>query len=135
MMRETARVFNPTQGIFSAIFLSCTLPGSGITCKSVKRTLLVVVLVALAVYGGDFLWLRYRMATKRDPFGSVTYDVYYSAKLKNGKFEFSYGGKQTFECPHSLFPQYLEKPCWYASRKKDIQIDIDSGDPHNPTLF
>ena len=53
-------------------------------------------------------------------------------KLKNGKTEFSYGGQQTFECPHTMFPQYLEKPCWYASRKKDLQIDIDSGDPHNP---
>ena len=100
-----------------------------------KRALIAVVLFVLVVYGADFLWLRFRMATNRNPFGSVTYDVYYTVKLKSGKFEFSYGGKQTFECPHSMFPQYLEKPCWYASRKKDLQITIDSGDPHNPSLF
>jgi hypothetical protein len=101
----------------------------------VKRGLIALVLLVAAVYGGDFLWLRYRMATNRNPFGSVTYDVYYSVKLKNGKTEFSYGGQQTFECPRTMFPQYLEQPCWYASRKKDLQIDIDSGDPHNPKLF
>jgi hypothetical protein len=101
----------------------------------VKRCLIVFVLVIATVYGGDFLGLRYRMAANKNAFGSVTVDVYYSVKLKNGKTEFSYGGQQTFECPHSLFPQYLEKPCWYASRKKEMQIDIDSGDPHNPKLF
>ena len=108
---------------------------AAILCKQVKRGLIVLVLVVLVAYGSDFLWLRYRMATNRNPFGSVTYDIYYSVKLKNGKTEFSYGGQQTFECPHSMFPQYLEKPCWYASRKKDIQINIDSGNPHNPSLF
>jgi hypothetical protein len=101
----------------------------------VKRGLIVLVLAVVTLYGSDFLWLRYRMATNRNAFGSVTYDVYYTVKLKSGKFEFSYGGQQTFECPLSMFPQYLEKPCWYASRKKDLNITIDSGDPHNPSLF
>jgi hypothetical protein len=101
----------------------------------VKRSLIAILLCAAAVYGCDFLWLRYRMASNRNPFGSVTYNVYYSVKLKNGKTEFSYAGQQTFECSRSMFPQYLEKPCWYAGRKKDLQIDIDSGDPHNPKLF
>jgi hypothetical protein len=101
----------------------------------VKRGLIALVLFVLVVYAGDFLWLRIRMARNRNPFGSVTYEVYYSVKLKNGKTEYSYGGQQTFECPHSLLPQYLEKPCWYAARKKDLQVNIDSGDPHNPKLF
>ena len=61
----------------------------------------------LLVYGGDYLWLRYRMATNRNPFGSVTLNVYYSVKLKNGKTEFSYGGQQSFECPNSLLPAVL----------------------------
>jgi len=119
----------------TATSLSCARGSPEIPCKAVKRVLIVLVLVIAAVYGCDFLWLRYRMATNRNAFGSVTYDVYYTVKLKSGKFEFSYGGQQTFECPHSMFPQYLEKPCWYASRKKDLQITIDSGDPHNPSLF
>jgi hypothetical protein len=34
-----------------------------------------------------------------------------------------------------MFPQYWEKPCWLARRRKDQQIVIDSGNPHNPSLF
>jgi hypothetical protein len=127
--------FQPARDLRFGEGWSCAGDSSEITCKAVKRAAIVVVLVVLALYGGDFLWLRYRMATNRNAFGSVTYDVYYTVKLKSGKFEFSYGGQQTFECPHSMFPQYLEKPCWYASRKKDLNIVIDSGDPHNPSLF
>jgi hypothetical protein len=114
---------------------SCARDWREISCGAVKRGVIVLVLVVLVIYGGDYLWLRYRMATKRNPFGNVTVNVYYSVRLKNGKTEYSYGGQQSFECPHSLLPQYWEKPCWYAVRKKDMQIDIDSGDPHNPKLF
>ena len=100
-----------------------------------KRIALAVALVVLVLYAGDYLWLRYRMATDRQPFGSVTRDVYYSVKLKNGKTEFSSGGQQAFECPNSLLPQYGEKPCWLARRQKEQQINIDSGNPNNPSLY
>ena len=100
-----------------------------------KRTLIVLVATVVVLYLCDYLWLRFRMATNRDAFGSVTRDVYYSVKLKNGKTEFSYGGQQSFECPNSLLPEYWEKPCWYARRQKDQQINIDSGNPHNPSLY
>jgi len=100
-----------------------------------KRGLLALLLLIVLVYAGDFLVLRYRMATNKNPFGSVTRTVYYSVKLKSGKTEFDYGGQQNFECPNTLLPQYMEKPCWLAKRQKDVQIDIDSGNPHNPSLF
>ena len=100
-----------------------------------KRIATAVVLVLLVLYGGDYLWLRYRMATNRNPFGSVTRDVYYTVKLKSGKTEFSSGGQQAFECPNSLLPQYGEKPCWLARRQKEQQINIDSGNPNNPSLY
>jgi len=100
-----------------------------------KRAFLGGVIVAAAFYAGDYLWLRYRMAANRNAFGSVTRDVYYSVKLKSGKTEFSYGGQQVFECPNTLLPQYWEKPCWLAKRQKDIKIVIDSGNPHNPSLY
>lgn len=100
-----------------------------------KRFLFALLLMVAAVYLGDYGLLRYRMATNRDAFGSVTRNVYYSVKLKSGKTEFSYGGQEAFECPNTLLPQYWEKPCWLAQRQKDVQIDIDSGNPHNPSLF
>jgi hypothetical protein len=101
----------------------------------VKRVAIAVALVVVVVYAADYVWLRFRMATNRNPFGSVSRDVYYSVKLKNGKTEFSYGGQQAFECPNTLLPQYWERPCWLAKRKKDTQINIDSGNPNNPSLY
>ena len=100
-----------------------------------KRARIALVVALLAVYATDYLYLRYRMAGNRSPFGSVTRNVYYSVKLKSGKTEFSYAGQQDFECPNTLLPQYWEKPCWLARRQKDQQIDIDSGNPHNPSLY
>ncbi len=99
-----------------------------------KRLFAIVVAITV-FYLGDYAWLRFRMATNRNAFGSVTRNVYYSVKLKSGKTEFDYGGQQDFECPNSLLPQYWEKPCWLARRQKDEQINIDSGNPHNPSLF
>jgi hypothetical protein len=100
-----------------------------------KRAMIVLAFAAVALYAGDYLRLRYLMATDRSAFGTVTRDVFYSVKLKSGKTEFSYGGRQDFECPNTLLPQYWEKPCWLARRQKDQQIDIDSGNPHNPSLY
>ena len=100
-----------------------------------KRGLLALLIVIVLVYAADYLWLRLRMATNRNPFGSVTRNVYYLVKLKNGKTEIDYAGQQDFECPNTLLPQYFEKPCWLARRQRDQQITIDSGNPHNPSLY
>jgi len=135
-MRVAERVFNP---LISSTRISrhgvALADSAEISSEVVKRGLIALALLVLVVYGGDYLRLRYRMATNRNPFGSVTLNVYYSVKLKNGKTEFSYGGQQTFECPNTLLPQYWEKPCWFAKRRKDMQINIDSGNPHNPSLY
>ena len=135
-MRVAERVFNPPISWTRISRHGVALADSAeISSEVVKRGLLILALIVLIVYGGDYLWLRYRMATNRNPFGSVTLNVYYSVKLKNGKTEFSYGGQQSFECPNTLLPQYWERPCWYAKRRTDMQINIDSGNPHNPSLY
>ena len=100
-----------------------------------KRALIAVGLQLALIYLGDYGWLAYRAHTNRNAFGSVTLDTYYTVKLKNGKTEFDYAGPQTLDCVHSLLPHMGDKPCWYASRKTEQQIDIDSGDPNNPHVF
>ncbi len=94
----------------------------------------VVVMVAL-IYLGDYGWLAYRAHSNRNAFGSVTLDTYYSVKLKNGRTEFDYAGPKMVECVNSLLPHMGDKPCWYESRQKEQQINIDSGEPNNPKLF
>ena len=71
----------------------------------------------------------------RDTFGSVTVHTYYVVKLKNGQTEYDYAGDHDVSCTNSLFPQMGYRPCWYASRRTDEQITIDSGNPNNPHLF
>jgi len=128
--------FQPSTGsAFKFPAINCTSVCRALISEVVKRLLLALVLLVVALYLGDYLRLRYRMATNHAAFGSVTRTVYYSVKLKSGKTEFSYGGLQDFECPNTLLPQYWEKPCWLARRQKDEQIIIDSGNPHNPSLY
>ena len=100
-----------------------------------KRVLVGASLLFVILYAADYGWLAYRAYRNRNAFGSVTLDTYYSVKLKSGKTEFDYAGPQTMECVRSLLPHYGDKPCWYASRKREQQINIDSGDPNNPHVF
>lgn len=106
-----------------------------LSVEMMKRGLIAVALLAAVVYLADYGLLAYRARANRNAFGSVTLDTYYSVKLKNGKTEFDYAGPQTLECVNSLLPHMGDKACWYASRKKEQQIDIDSGNPNNPKLF
>ncbi len=109
--------------------------GTLLSVETMKRALIAVVVLLAMIYFGDYGWLAYRARANRNAFGSVTLDTYYTVKLKSGKTEFDYAGPQTLECVNSLLPHMGDKPCWYASRKKEQQINIDSGDPNNPKLF
>jgi hypothetical protein len=100
----------------------------------VKRNLIIVLGVCVALYAGDFFSLRFGWPA-RAMFGSVTVQTYYAVKLKSGKTEYDYAGDHNVSCANSLFPQLGVAPCWYASRHTEEQITIDSGNPHNPSLF
>lgn len=88
-----------------------------------KRIFLAAVVVFAAVYGCDYLWVRYRMANPKagDAFGSVTF--YDSTTMKNGKVEVFYDQPQTELCVHAIFPHLGNRPCWYASRRTVKSID------------
>ena len=106
-----------------------------LSVEMMKRGLIAVVALLAVIYLGDYGWLALRARRNQNAFGSVTLDTYYSVKLKSGKTEFDYAGPQVVECVNSLLPHMGDKPCWYASRKKEQQIDIDSGDPNNVHVF
>jgi len=100
-----------------------------------RRVTITLLLLCALVYLLDYGWLWYRARRNQNAFGNVTVQTFYSVKLKNGKTEFDYAGPQNIECVHSLLPHMGDHPCWYAGRKKEQQIDIDSGNPNNPKLF
>ncbi len=99
-----------------------------------KRVLIVVIILAGALYFADFLSARLRIPA-RDTLGAVTVHTYYVVKLKNGRTEYDYAGDHEVACSNSVLPQFGVKPCWYVRRHTDEQINIDSGTPNNPHLF
>jgi hypothetical protein len=99
-----------------------------------KRFLLIFCAAAIVLYGLDFLSVKLRIP-RRDTYGTVTVHTYYVVKLKNGRSEYDYKGDHDVSCSNSLFPQLGVKPCWYASRHTEEQINIDSGNPNNPHIF
>jgi hypothetical protein len=95
---------------------------------TIRRVLAMAVLCLLGVgcvlYIGDYVRVRYKVAKKLEPFGSVKVQHYYAVKLKSGKVEYYFDTPQMQPCVHSLFPQVGYTPCWYLQRKADKGTNI-----------
>jgi hypothetical protein len=87
------------------------------------RTLGTLALLAIVVYAGDYISLRFRIPN-RYQFGSVSVTPLYAIHEKNGKTEYDFAQPQSVTCVHSLFPQLGYQPCWYVSRHTQKRIDI-----------
>jgi hypothetical protein len=93
-----------------------------------KRLLITAIAALLALsaltFVADYSVLRYRIATNRNPYGSVTVYVYYSVAEKNNKTEFLSSHKENDTCVHSLFPHMGLPPCWYLTRHTEQRIEM-----------
>lgn len=92
-----------------------------------KRVALGLILFAILLYGGDYLFLRLRIAYPRygTAFGSVEMDRLLAIPLKSGKTEYELDATQppaTLSCVHALFPHLGNQPCWYLQRKSEKPI-------------
>lgn len=90
----------------------------------VFRIVGAVVLVALVIYAGDDLSVRYRVSKHLDPFATVTVQPYYAIHQKNGKTEYDFAPPESQLCVRSLFPHFSYSPCWYVMRHTEKRIDI-----------
>jgi hypothetical protein len=93
-----------------------------------KRMLVIIgfslaALLALT-YAGDYARIRYKVATKRDPFGSVKVYRYYAVAEKARKTEYVFDREETETCVHSLFPHLGYNPCWYLARHTQRQTNL-----------
>lgn len=94
------------------------------------RTIVPVLLAAVALlYLGDLASLRYRIPN-REPYGNVTIREFYAVKQKDKSTEYMFQPPNQQECVNSLFPHFGDEPCWYLKRNTRQQINIDSGAPH-----
>jgi hypothetical protein len=75
-------------------------------------------------YAGDYLILRFRVATNRSAFGMVTVRTYYAVHEKNDRTEYVFKDQEDETCVHSLFSHMGYSPCWYLRRHPEQQIVI-----------
>jgi hypothetical protein len=92
--------------------------------QGIGRALTLLALALAALYGSDYLIIRYRILKNRDPFGQVTVQPYYAVHQKNGKTEYDFAPTEVDVCIHAVFPHLGYSPCWYATRHRDKAIDI-----------
>ena len=99
---------------------------------SPKALLLRIFLYAmLAITGStllafalDFVVFRIRVATNRNPYGSVMVNHYTAVQQKSGKTQLIFDLPQAQTCVNSVFPHGGSLPCWYLTRHPDQRTDI-----------
>jgi hypothetical protein len=92
--------------------------------RALIRLSLSLVIALLATDVGDNLVLRYRIHSKREPFGEVQVKRYFAIRHKDQRVEFVPTDPESRTCAHSLFPQLGTSPCWYVSRHTVERIDM-----------
>lgn len=98
--------------------------GREILGRIIGRTLLSLIVAVIVLYAADWLFLRFKIATHRQAFGTVTVQPYYAVPRKDHKTEFLFDDPQSETCVNSLFPHNGDSPCWYLSRNKEKRIDM-----------
>jgi len=93
-----------------------------------RRIFLGIVLFGLATallaFGVDFAAFRLRLATNRNPYGSVVVTRYYAVLQKSGKTQFIFDPPAPETCVHALFPHSGVLPCWYLNRHPEQRTNI-----------
>jgi len=92
--------------------------------RKIAFTALACALLAAFSYLTDYGVLRYRVATGRQPFGTVTVYRYYSIAEKNRKTEYVFDRAAPETCVHSLFPHLGYSPCWYLNRHTEQRVEM-----------
>lgn len=87
-------------------------------------TVVFLTATALLTFAVDFGWFRLRVATNRNPYGSVVVNHYYAVAQKNGKTQLIFDPPAPVSCVNALFPHAGMQPCWYLRRHTDQRTDI-----------
>ncbi len=96
---------------------------AGLRRLALPSLLALIAMVAIS-YGADYGVFQYRVATKRQPFGSVTVEHYDAVAHKDGKAELIFEPPIQQTCVNSLFPHAGNPPCWYLTRHTEQKTDI-----------
>jgi hypothetical protein len=100
------------------------LTGKQIILRLIRRFLLGAAILSAAAYLLDYVVLRVRMASNRNPTGTVTIRPVYEVPQKNRSTEYLLGDLEDRTCVHALFPHSGYSPCWYLSSHKEQHIHM-----------
>jgi hypothetical protein len=100
------------------------LTGKQIILRLLRRFLLGAAILSAAAYLLDYVVLRVRMATNRNPTGTVTIQPVYEVPQKNRRTEYLRGDLEDRTCVHALFPHSGYLPCWYLGSHKEQHIHM-----------
>ena len=93
-----------------------------------RRLFLGVVLfilgTAMLTFAVDFGLFRLRVASNREPYGSVVVSHYYAVLQKNGKTQFIFDPPEPQTCVNTLYPHAGMQPCWYLRRHPEQRTNI-----------
>lgn len=93
-----------------------------------RRIFLGVVLfilgTAMLTFGIDFGLFRLRVASNREPYGSVVVSHYYAVLQKSGKTQFIFDPPAPQTCVNALYPHAGMQPCWYLRRHPEQRTNI-----------
>jgi hypothetical protein len=96
--------------------------------EQIRRIFLAILLFTLVTatltFVVDFGLFRLRVATKRNPYGSVLVSHYYAVLQKNGKTQFIFDSPAPETCVHALFPHSGMQPCWYLTQHREQRTNI-----------
>jgi hypothetical protein len=82
---------------------------------------LALCVAFIALFAGDFLVLRIRIAAHGVDAVTTQLATYTAAPLKDGKYSVFYDQPQMQTCVRSIFPWLGDEPCWYLQRH-DVNI-------------
>ncbi len=88
-----------------------------------ERAVIVLMAALAALYAGDWLFYRYRVA-HGTAFDAVKVNQFVAVPLKNGKNEYDYTGSQQVDCVRALFPWAGDEPCWWVRRHAENRVKI-----------
>jgi len=91
--------------------------------NAILITMLALCALLIALYAGDYVVLRIRIARHGPSSVLSTVTVFYAAPLNGGKVSVFYDQPQTQPCTRSLFPQLNNVPCWYLRRHAVQLVD------------
>ena len=97
--------------------------------KRIQLAAALLAAVVVAIYAGDYAWLRLRAAYPRlgQAFGTVQMERLFAIQLKSGKTEYEMDAQQpevTLPCVRSLLPHFDQKPCWYLQQQSQKPIPM-----------